>query len=462
MSLNGLYQIRKQRLTIQPRSAILLMDLFIHTLEYLQSGPIYTKWKSLGLEKSVVGYPTSDTSPAVNGQYNPFQNGGVWWFKDTGTAYEVHGPIKSKWADLGYEKGVLGEPTSDVQTDSKGIPFSAFQHGAIYNGPNGIFEINGDIYNKWVSLGSENSALGYPISDVQRDSNNVPYSNFQKGAIFDVFPPNAREVHGPIYSKWLKLGGGTSAIGYPSGDAFTQDVSGYTFSITEQGFSKIGGTRISYMIWTPYSGEAVAVTGPIEDEWVKHGLASGCLAAPVTDESILADGITHSQDFIHGDAPSVVGDIQWNSRTNVASFECVKPTTGPTTTTSTVEIQLNRQNVVPPDNGTPVPVPYATTFPSFGTIDGNLIKVQNPTPNPFNSNPVTLAFLKPGHSSLECNTASSIIVLTPGSVMSSGDMQTLFGSSTPKLPVLFLACISTPQAPITPDFVSLDVTYTHK
>ena len=72
---------------------------------------------------------------------------------------------------------------------------------------------------------------------------------------------------------------------------------------------------------------------------------------------------------------------------------------------------------------------FALWTPSTIT-DGNLIKAQNPVPSAFNGNPPTLLFTKPGHSSLECNNPNAVIALRPGQVMSTNDMQTLFGSST--------------------------------
>src|SRR5207244_4144142 len=106
----------------------------------------------------------SDESAASGGRYNTFQGGVIYWSLGTG-AHEVHGAILAKWQSLGAEKSVLGFPTSD-ESAANGGRFNTFQGGSVYwSAATGAHEVHGAILAKWASLGYERSFLGYPTSD---------------------------------------------------------------------------------------------------------------------------------------------------------------------------------------------------------------------------------------------------------------------------------------------------------
>jgi uncharacterized protein with LGFP repeats len=189
-------------------------------------GAIRDKWAGLGWEKSALGYPTSDetTAPDGVGRYNHFQNGSIYWTPQTG-AWEVHGAIRDKWASLGWEKSVLGYPTSDETTAPDGVGhYNHFQNGSIYWTPQtGAWEVHGAIRDKWASLGWEKSVLGYPTSDETTAPDGVGrYNHFQKGpskgSIYWTPQTGAWEVHGAIRDKWASLGWEKSVLGYPRTD----------------------------------------------------------------------------------------------------------------------------------------------------------------------------------------------------------------------------------------------------
>ena len=77
-------------------------------------GSMYKKWKSLGLEQSELGYPVSDTeiTPDKIGYYSVFENGAIYWTPFTG-ARELHTDIYEKWKSLGLERSFLGYPVTD-------------------------------------------------------------------------------------------------------------------------------------------------------------------------------------------------------------------------------------------------------------------------------------------------------------------------------------------------------------
>ncbi|MDY0128761.1 MAG: hypothetical protein RBR63_00980 [Methanosarcina vacuolata] len=150
-------------------------------------GNIWSKYSALGAEKSVLGYPITDenTTPDKIGRYNHFQGGSIYWTPKTG-AHEVHGNIREKWKSLGWEKSVLGYPITDESTTPDKIGrYNHFQNGSIYWTPKtGAHEIHGTIRDLWKSLGWEKSNLCYPITDeLNLPDGKGKYSRFQGGEI---------------------------------------------------------------------------------------------------------------------------------------------------------------------------------------------------------------------------------------------------------------------------------------
>jgi uncharacterized protein with LGFP repeats len=135
---------------------------------------IYRKYLALGGAGGFLSNPTGPESSAPDGygRFREFQGGSIYWTPDTG-AHEVHGAILQKWAQLGWERSVLGYPTTDEDVTPDGIGrFNDFQYGSIYWTPStGAYEVHGAIRDLWAQLGRETSCLGYPISDEEPSSN---------------------------------------------------------------------------------------------------------------------------------------------------------------------------------------------------------------------------------------------------------------------------------------------------
>jgi hypothetical protein len=151
-----------------------------------QTSPIDEKYLALGGGASFLGQPEigERITPDGIGRFRHFQGGSIYWHPDTG-AHEVHGAIRGKWTELGWEKGFLGYPVTDELTTPDGAGrFNHFQGGSIYWHPNtGAHEVHGAIRAKWAELGWETSRLRYPISDEEAASGEVRVSRFQRGEI---------------------------------------------------------------------------------------------------------------------------------------------------------------------------------------------------------------------------------------------------------------------------------------
>jgi len=95
-------------------------------------------------------------------------------------------------------------------------------------------------------------------------------------------------------------------------------------------------------------------------------------------------------------------------------------------------------------------VPYLGSFGQ--NTNGNLISVQNA------SQTATLLFIKPGKSTTDCSDPNATLRVAPRAMMSADQMKTLYSAASPRLPITFLACLTTP----TPQSVSLtflNITY---
>jgi uncharacterized protein with LGFP repeats len=100
----------------------------------LRGGAILAKWESLGAANSPLGAPTSPEASAdgpgvVGARYVTFDRGAMYWSADTGPE-PVTGAIYAAWASLGYERGLLGLPTSG-EIDEPQWVVQNFQHGTL-------------------------------------------------------------------------------------------------------------------------------------------------------------------------------------------------------------------------------------------------------------------------------------------------------------------------------------------
>ena len=256
-------------------------------------GAIHHKWVSLGGEQSVLGYPTTDetTTPDGIGRYNHFEHGSIYWTPDTG-ACELHGAIRDKWVSLGWEQSVLGYPTTDETTTPDGVGHcNHFEHGSIYWTPDtGACELHGAIRDKWISLGGEQSVLGYPTTDETTTPDGIGrYNHFEHGSIYWTPATGACELHGAIHHKWASLGGEQSVLGYPTTDETT----------TPDGVGHYNHFEHGSIYWTPDTG-ACELHGAIRDKWASLGGEQSVLGYPTTDETTTPDGIGHYNHFQYG------------------------------------------------------------------------------------------------------------------------------------------------------------------
>lgn len=127
-----------------------------------------------------------------------------------------------------------------------------------------------------------------------------------------------------------------------------------------------------------------------------------------------------------------------------------KPASSPPSTVVTKLIYLKVQPVY---EG---PRPFVATWPAFGTLSGQLTKIE--IPKNFGQT-YQVHFVKPGYSTAECATnPDATVMLASGQTSTSNQLSEIFGTSKPKFPLTFLACIGATQGSV-PDSVGIRITY---
>jgi hypothetical protein len=238
-------------------------------------GAIRDKWASMGWEKGFLGYPLTDETgtPDGVGRYNHFQGGSIYWTPGTG-AHEVHGAIRDKWALLGWETGLLGYPLTDEGGTPDGVGrYNHFQGGSVYWTPGtGANEVHGAIRDKWAQMGWEQSYLGYPVSDEEGLTNGGRISIFQQGNITwtpatGALPTPAALHFNDVLTSGLPLGGSVDIVMNSAGNV--------TFSghLHDSGFDNIDYT-LSVVIIAP-NGTGIAFQRSGHTEGTSAGLPFG-------------------------------------------------------------------------------------------------------------------------------------------------------------------------------------------
>lgn len=118
----------------------------------------------------------------------------------------------------GFQLGPRRSPVPDP--DGEGF-VSHYEPGTsiAFHPSIGAHAVHGPIRRKWMALGAERGALGYPLTDETRTlDRRGRYNHFQGGSIFWTRETGAHAVYGPIRQKWAESNWERGPLGYPTGD----------------------------------------------------------------------------------------------------------------------------------------------------------------------------------------------------------------------------------------------------
>lgn len=187
---------------------------------YALYGAAYTKWASLPASVTYgwLGWPASVGDTDVYFNNGKTVSGALIANPDRGTENAIGGSIYRTWIGAG-RTAALGYPTSD-EVDGRGggvRRMNWFTHGAITADSTGTHAVTGSIYNVWMRAGSETSSYGAPLSNAvktggvtqQRFAGRSSVLSYQNGTVIP--------VSGAIGAKYIGMGMNRSALGYPTG-----------------------------------------------------------------------------------------------------------------------------------------------------------------------------------------------------------------------------------------------------
>ncbi|QOD05987.1 CAP domain-containing protein [Pseudarthrobacter sp. BIM B-2242] len=172
-------------------------------------GAIRTTWASTGYENGSLGYPTSDEYKVEGGVAQNYQGGVITHNYSSGNrivSSEMAGPYKEHGA-------YLGTAVADRVAIRDGGFYQNFIRGSILWSPATGAQISiGGIRSIWASVGYENGVLGYPTSG-ELAANGGVYQNYQHGVITWHGTGGGHFVFGGIGSMYKSAGGATGRLG---------------------------------------------------------------------------------------------------------------------------------------------------------------------------------------------------------------------------------------------------------
>lgn len=240
-------------------------------------------WLAAGGPRGVLGYPRADRIATRDGEgwLQTFEKGMTVDSPRT-RACSVHNTAYKVWLQTGRETGSLGYPTTDRTTarDGKGM-IQHFERGVLADSPATVTTpVHGLRYDLWSRYGRETGALGYPTKPLVVQPNGTSWSQqFQKGAICDSARTTSAVVSGAVYQRWVQLGREWEALGYPTG-----------FQRAGRDGRGAGQAFTGGQLWLLTGGPVRSVTGRVLARWLADGGEDGRWGYPLTDTTTLDDG----------------------------------------------------------------------------------------------------------------------------------------------------------------------------
>ena len=144
----------------------------------------YEIWKDYKIsDEKTLGVPLANIRSNDKMQWQKYQNGYIVGSDATGF-YVSTGKIREVWGSTGYEAGILGLPIQEIRNnETYGSTWQKYQNGYIVGSDaTGFYVSTGKIREVWGALGYESGVLGLPTSNIQTSGNRITQS-YQHGLI---------------------------------------------------------------------------------------------------------------------------------------------------------------------------------------------------------------------------------------------------------------------------------------
>ncbi|GAB2510877.1 LGFP repeat-containing protein [Paramicrobacterium agarici] len=252
------------------------------------TGYLRVKHDESGGAEGNFGYPISKYEAVLGtARMQEFQGGTFYWSPEYGYFYTT-GTIGERYEELGGAEGILGLPTGEyTHLDADGRSQS-FENAVLYwslgNGTHHTTGALGDAYQKW---GGASGDLGYPVGAYTKLNANSRSQSFENGVAFWSSGSGSNYISGRLYEEYNKLGGVSSAYGYPTSTQVEYSSSGLGIEL-----------QAGWLYWSDSTG-AHLTTGTISSAYSSIGGPGSKLGYPVGKYVKHNDG-SRSQKFQNG------------------------------------------------------------------------------------------------------------------------------------------------------------------
>jgi uncharacterized protein with LGFP repeats len=264
-------------------------------------GPVQQVWQGSGYEGGTLGYPTGkqECNTRTTECTQTFQSGTAAWSNING-GWTVPGATTAAWrpAEVGYPV------SAQVCGLRAGGCFQNFQQGVIMYAPaSGAFPLSGATLHDWQQSGFENGSLGYPVSGQNCQlKNDGCFQNFEKASVLSSPATGTHPVYaGPFLITWAGTGYENGALGYPASHPSCGLRNGGCFQNFE------GGT----IMWSPATGAQPITSAPVRAAWGRSGFENGSLGYPTNS---IVCGLKNGGCFQNFEK----GSIMWSPLTGAA------------------------------------------------------------------------------------------------------------------------------------------------
>ena len=184
--------------------------------KYTTVGSIDTYYKLIGGEKSILGLPIDNQKPTARwGYYQRFENGYIIGKWDTGY-WATRGSIRTQYALVSAEHGVLGFPIADEQKVVRSGNKQNFEYGYIVGKwDTGYWTVRGSIRTQYDTENSEGGKLGFPISNESPVIGGGHKQLFENGSIIGRWDVKYWSISGKVAEHYKSIDETASIIGYP-------------------------------------------------------------------------------------------------------------------------------------------------------------------------------------------------------------------------------------------------------
>ena len=185
-----------------------------------------SRWDQLGGSTGSLGNPTADQVCAGNGDcYQVFANGVL--IAVNGSTYLTSEAMVASYESSGGSTGPWGAPTNDMVWGLRDSGFGQrFEHGSVYGSASSAARVVLEpVRSSWAEAGWENGTLGYPTSDQVCDANQDCYQSFQGGEVITT-PGHRAVTTTEIRRAWLASGGDTGPTGAPTNNVICGSANG--------------------------------------------------------------------------------------------------------------------------------------------------------------------------------------------------------------------------------------------